>query len=232
MQLPPLIPARLVRRYKRFLADVELDDGTTLTVHCPNSGSMRGCLGEGWPVRLSISDNPKRKYPHTWELVHNGRCWIGINTSRTNGVVEEGIRSGLVPELAEFDELRREVRLGVKSRIDLALDHAGRRTWIEVKSVTMVDDSGRYAFPDAVTARGAKHLRELTAAVSGGDRAVMLYLIQRSDGSGFTVAEDIDPGYGEELRRAIGAGVEVLAYRADIVPEEIRVTDRVAVELS
>ena len=231
MRLPPLIPGRLIRRYQRFLADVELADGTVVSAHCPSSGSMRGCLGEDWPMLLSTSSNPKRKHAHTWELVHNGTCWIGINTSRTNAVVEEGIRNGSIPELAAFDELRREVRLGEHSRIDLALDRGGRRTWVEVKSVTMVDASGRYAFPDAVTARGARHLAELESAVPAGEGAVMLYLIQRSDGRGFTVADDIDPGYGEALRRAVGAGVEVLAYRADVSPVEIVVAERVVVEL-
>lgn len=231
MRLPPLIAGRLIRRYQRFLADVELSDGTTVTVHCPNSGSMTGCLGDGWPVLVSTSDNPKRKHPHTWELVHNGRCWIGINTARTNPVVEEGIRSGAIAELADFDDLRREVRLGERSRIDLVLTRGGCRTWVEVKSVTMVDVAGRYAFPDAVTTRGARHLRDLAEAVAGGDRAVMLYLVQRSDGAGFTTADDIDPGYGDGLRRAVERGVAVLAYRADVHPAEIVVAERVPIEL-
>jgi sugar fermentation stimulation protein A len=226
-----MIEGRLIRRYKRFLADVELGDGSTLTVHCPNSGSMKTCVGEGWPAQLSISDNPKRKYPHTLEMVHNGACWIGINTQRANGIVEEGLRNGVITELADFDELHREVRLGAKSRIDLAIDHLGVRTWIEVKNVTLVDDHGRYAFPDAVTTRGVKHLRELPATVAAGDRAVMFYLIQRSDGEGFTVADDIDPTYGKVLRRAMVNGVEVLAYRAEVNPEEIRVAERIPVEL-
>jgi sugar fermentation stimulation protein A len=217
----------LIRRYKRFLADVRLDDGTVLTAHCPNSGSMLGCVGDGWPVRLSLADNPNRKYPHTLEMVHNGACWIGINTQRANPVVEEALRAGLITELADFDTLRREVRLGEKSRIDFALDRGDRRTWIEVKNVTLVDDHGRYAFPDAVTSRGAKHLRELAAAVAAGDRAVMLYLVQRSDGDGFAIADDIDPTYGEELRRAVELGVEVLATRAEVSPEKIRVVERV-----
>jgi len=231
MQLPPLIEACLLRRYKRFLADVELEDGTVMTVHCPNSGSMRGCVGQGWPVMLSTSDNPNRKYPHTLEMVHNGACWIGINTQRANPVVEEAIRGGLIDELHDFDELHREVRLGETSRIDFAMQSGDRRTWIEVKNVTLLEAHGRYAFPDANTSRGAKHLRELTAAVATGDRAVMLYLIQRSDGEGFTVADDIDPTYGEELRRAMVNGVEVLAYRAEVNPEEIRVAERIPVEL-
>ena len=228
MRLPPMINGRLIRRYKRFLADVELDDGTKITAHCPNSGSMLGCVGDGWPVRLSLSDNPKRKYPHTWEMVHNGVCWIGINTQRSNPVVEEAIRDGLIAELLGFDELRREVKLGESSRIDFRMETGGCRTWIEVKNVTMVDDEERFAFPDAVTSRGAKHLRELASAVAAGDRAVMLYLIQRSDGRGFTTADDIDPTYGEELRRAVAHGVELLAYRADVGPEEIVVAERVA----
>jgi len=180
---------------------------------------------------LSTSDNLKRKYPHTLEMIHNGVCWIGINTQRANAIVEEGIRSGIISELAVFDELHREVKLGDRSRIDLALDTAGYRTWVEVKNVTLVDDNGRYAFPDAVTSRGAKHLRELSAAVAAGDRAVMFYLIQRSDGDGFTVADDIDPTYGDELLRAIDAGVEVLACRAEVNPEEIRVVEPVDVEM-
>ena len=222
MRLPPLIPARLIRRYKRFLADVELENGTTLTVHCPNSGSMKGCLGDGWPVMLSESDNPKRKYPHTWEMVHNGACWIGINTARTNGVVEEGIRAGVVPELADFDELQREVKLGDRSRIDITLDHKGVRTWVEVKSVTMVDGDGRYAFPDAVTTRGAKHVRALADAVAAGDRGVMFFLVQRMDADSFRPADDIDPAYGEELRRAHQNGVEILVHDVSIDLSAIR----------
>jgi sugar fermentation stimulation protein A len=137
----------------------------------------------------------------------------------------------VVSELAAFDELTREVRLGETSRIDLVLDRAGHRTWIEVKNVTLVDGHGRFAFPDAVTTRGAKHLRELATAVSAGDRALMFYLIQRSDGSVFTGADDIDPDYGRELGRAVDAGVEVLAYRAEVTPEEIRVVTPIPVEL-
>ncbi len=225
-----MIGGLLIRRYKRFLADVRLDDGTIVTAHCPNSGSMLGCVGDGWPVKLSLSDNRKRKYPHTLEMVHNGFCWIGINTQRANPVVEEAIRAGVITELFPFDRLRPEVRLGDTSRIDFAMASGGRTTWIEVKNVTLVDDHGRYAFPDAVTTRGARHLRELTAAVERGDRAVMFYLIQRSDGDRFTIADHIDPAYGEELRRAIDHGVEVVAYRAEVRPEEIRVVERVAVE--
>lgn len=231
MQLPSTIEGRLIRRYKRFLADVELADGTVRTVHCPNSGSMKTCVGDGWPVRLSTSANPKRTYRHTLEMVHNGTCWIGINTQRANDVVEEAIRDGVIIGLDEFDALHREVRLGEASRIDFALDSGGHRTWVEVKNVTLVDDAAHYAFPDAVTSRGARHLDELARAVAGGDRAVMLYLIQRGDGFGFTVADAIDPTYGAALRRAVDRGVEILAYRAEVQPNGIRVVARVSVEL-
>jgi sugar fermentation stimulation protein A len=231
VRLPPLTPGRLIRRYKRFLADVELEDGSTVTVHCPNSGSMKGCLGAGWAVRLSSSGNPKRKYKHTWEMVHDGSGWIAINTSRTNLVVEEGIRSGVIPELAEFDELRREVRLGEDSRIDLALLRGSHRTWVEVKNVTMVDEQRRFAFPDAVTTRGTKHLRALSRAVTAGDRAFMLYLIPRSGGRGFAPADAIDPEYGRTLRCAVAGGVEILAYRAAVSAAEIRIVERVPVQL-
>lgn len=164
-------------------------------------------------------------------IIHNGLCWIGINTQRANGIVEEALRKGVIPEFAEFADLRREVKLGATSRIDIAMDGADGRTWLEVKNVTLVDEKGRYAFPDAVTTRGAKHLRELVQAIENGDRAAMFYLIQRSDGHAFTIANDIDPTYGEELRRAIDAGVGVLAYRAEVSPEEIRVIEPVEVEI-
>ncbi len=224
-----LLPGVLLRRYKRFLADVELEDGSTVTVHCPNTGSMRGCLGDRWPVLLSQSGNPKRKYPLTWEMVHNGRCWIGINTHLANILAVEAIEGGAIPELCGYDSLRREVSYGSSSRIDILLEGTDNPCWVEVKNVTLVDDQGRYAFPDAVTERGRKHLRELQQMVLRGDRAVMLFIIQRSDGSTFAPAADIDPAYAEELRRAASNGVEVFAYRTDYQSGAINVADRVDV---
>ncbi len=221
MNLPaPLVSGRLVRRYQRFLVDVRLDDGTLVTAHCPNSGRLTTCLGEGWPVRLSRSSNPRRRLPYTWELIHNGRCWISVNTIRTNAVAAEGITRGTVPELGGYDVLRREVRVGA-SRLDLLLEGAPGRCFVEVKSVTLVDGEGRYAFPDAVTARGLKHLHELTAIVRGGTRAAMLFVIQRSDGTCFGSAAAIDPAYAAGLLGAAAAGVEVLAYRAEVDPRRI-----------
>ena len=228
---PPLIPATLVRRYQRFLADVRLTDGRTVTVHCPNSGAMTGCLGEGWPARLSSSDNPRRRHAHTLEMVHNGRCWIGVHSARANRLAEEAVHGGMVSELAGATEVRREQRLGERSRIDLVVTRADGTCYVEVKSVTLVDDRGRYAFPDAVTDRGRRHLDDLTEHAAGGGRAAMLYVIQRSDGAGFTTADAVDPEYGAALRRAAAAGVKVMAYRAEVSPEGIEIVAPEAVVL-
>ncbi len=227
-----LIPATLIRRYKRFLADVRLEDGSTLTVHCPNSGSMKTCQGEGWPVLLSDSRNPKRKLRFTWELVHNGRCWIGINTHRANGLAAEAIAGGVISELAGFIGLKREVPYGANSRIDILLENGTRQCYVEVKNVTLVDDMERYTFPDAVTTRGQKHLRELERMVENGDRGVILFVIQRSDGSTFIPADTIDPEYGDLLRRVVAAGVEALAYRADVLPTGIEIVESIPIDLS
>lgn len=226
-----LVPATLVRRYKRFLADVQLTTGETVTVHCPNSGSMRTCLGDGWPVLISDSGNPKRKLRCTWELVHNGRCWIGINTHRANGLAEEAIVNGVISEVGGYTGVRREVRYGTNSRIDLLLENGPQRCYIEVKNVTLVDREGRFAFPDAVTRRGQKHLGELEAVVGEGHRGVILFVIQRSDGSSFFPADDIDPDYGALLRHAVAAGVEALAYRAHVEPGGIEIVEPIAVDL-
>jgi len=226
-----LVPATLIRRYKRFLADVRLDDGSKLTVHCANSGSMKGCMGEGWPVLLSDSRNPKRKLRWTWELVHNGRCWIGVNTHLANGLAVEAITSGVIAELAGFSGLKREVPYGEKSRVDILLERNGARCYVEVKNVTMVDSKGRYSFPDAVTQRGQKHLKELTRTVTGRERGVILFVIQRSDGGTFSPADDIDPLYGKLLRDAVAAGVEALAYRADVEPTGIEIIEPIPIVL-
>lgn len=221
MELPtPLVPGRLVRRYQRFLVDVRLGDGRIVTAHCPNSGRLTSCLGDAWPVMLSCRTNPRRRLPYTWELVHNGRCWISVNTVRTNAVAAEGIRLGRVPELAGYESLRREVRVGA-SRLDVLLEGSPGSCFVEVKSVTLVDDAGRCAFPDAVTARGLKHLGELTALVRNGRRAAMLFVVQRADGTCFTPAAEIDPDYAAGLAEAVAAGVELLVYRAAVSPTRI-----------
>ena len=226
-----LIPGTLVRRFKRFLAEVRLADDSLITAHCPNPGSMKSCLGEGWPVLLSTSDNLRRKLHTTLEMIHNGACWIGVNTHVANRLAEAAITDGTIEELQGFAGLRREVRYGDRSRIDMLLERGDGRCWVEVKNVTMVDDCGRYSFPDAVTTRGRRHLRDLAEAVRQGDRAAILFVIQRSDGSTFTTADEIHPDYADELRRAVDAGVEPLAYRADASPQGITVVEPVPIEL-
>jgi len=231
MKLPhPLYPGRLIRRYQRFLADVLLDNGETVTAHCPNSGSMKGCNIPGSPVLLSISSNPKRKYPHTWELVTSDGVWAGINTSLPNRIVHAAIASGEIPELAGYGNIRPEVPYGTASRIDLLLTGPLPPCYVEVKNVTMVED-GRALFPDAVTTRGQKHLRELMEVVRRGERGVIFFLVQRSDAASVAPADSIDPEYGRLLRQAVASGVEALAYRAVVTPDEIRVCCRLQVTL-
>ncbi len=209
----PLHRGRLLRRYKRFLADVRLDDGRELTVHCPNSGSMAGIAREGAPVLVSDSGNPKRKLRFTLERVRPGRAWVGVNTMLPNRLAREAVERGRIAELRGYPTVRSEVRLGERSRIDLSLEAPDRpRCWVEVKNTTLRD--GRVArFPDAVTERGRKHLRELADAVARGDRAVMLFVVNRADCDAMGPADGFDPDYGRELRRVAGRGVELLAYR-------------------
>jgi len=212
-----LIMGRLVRRYKRFLADVEVE-GELITVHCPNTGSMMGCTRPGSAVRLSTSDNPNRRYPHTWEMVRVGRAWVGINTILANRVAAEAIERGLIPPLTGYEQLERERPLGTSSRVDILLSGPGdRRCYVEVKNTTLADD-GVALFPDAVTERGLKHLRELTAAVRQGHRAAMLYLVQRTDCHSFGPASHIDPAYADGLATATAAGVEVYPLLTRVSP--------------
>jgi sugar fermentation stimulation protein A len=217
-----LLPGKLIKRYKRFLADIELEDGSIVTAHCPNSGRMTSCLGGGWPVMLSESANPARKYKYTWEMVHNGKCWIGINTHMANSIVQNAIKDRLISELTGYRRLEREVQYGNNSRIDILLSNETEKCFVEVKNVTLFDE-GYYQFPDAVTARGRKHLQELQGMAERGYRAVMLFLIQRSDADKFKIAEHIDPLYHKEFIKAVENGMEYLAYQADVSPEKIQV---------
>ncbi len=231
MECPPLTPGRLIRRYKRFLADVELDDGRIVTAHCPNSGSLAGCLGQGWPVLLSHAPSPRRKLEWTWELVHNGRCWIGINTHRANRLAAEAIRSGAVPGIAPDAPLLGEVRYG-KSRVDLVAGPGPSLRYVEVKNVTMVDGDGYAAFPDAPTARGLKHLRELVTVRRLGHRATVLFMVQRTDCRAFRPARSIDPRFADGLAAAAAEGVEVAALLVTIDPPRCTVTGTLPVELA
>ncbi len=231
MILPPLFPGKLVKRYKRFLADIELADGSIITAHCPNSGSMLGCNLPGSPVMVSVSRNPNRKLAHTWELVQVNGFWVGLNTMLPNRLAEEAILDGIITELQGFERLRREVPYGSeRSRIDILLEGEKGRCYVEVKNVTLVQD-GLALFPDAITERGQKHLRELMEVVRNGDRGVLLFTVQRGDGSAVAPADTIDPVYGKLLRVAVKNGVEALAYRAEVRPEQIRLTERLPIVL-
>jgi sugar fermentation stimulation protein A len=231
MRLPsPLAQGRLIRRYKRFLADVELDGGGIVTVHCANPGAMTGLAEPGMRVFLSRSANLKRKLPLSWELVEADGGLVGINTAHPNHLAEEAIRAGVIPELAGYASLRREVRYGRNSRLDILLTDPDRGSaYVEVKNVHLLRRPGLAEFPDSVTARGARHLAELSAAAAGGHRAVMLFLVQRNDATGFGLARDIDPAYGAAFDRACAAGVEMLAYACRVTPEEIAVQTAIEV---
>ncbi len=231
MKLPqPLIPGTLIRRYKRFLADVQLKSGERVTAHCPNSGSMKGCQDPGSPVLLSRSENPRRKLPYTWELVRANGIWVGINTQYPNRLVREGIERGVISELSGYSLIRGEVNYGKRSRVDLLLQGESGWCYVEVKNVTLVEE-GRALFPDAVTLRGQKHLRELMQMVEEGHRAVIFFVVQRADGNLVAPADRIDPEYGKLLREAVNRGVEALAYQARVTPQEIVLTHRLPVVL-
>lgn len=213
---PPLAKGRLIRRYKRFLADVEFDSGETLTAHVANPGAMTGLADPGIEIWLSKSDNPKRKLAWSWELARIGRHLVGINAGLANRIAEEALAAGTVPELAGYGNIRREVRYGANSRVDFLLTDARRADcYVEVKNVHL--KRGRLAeFPDSVTARGTRHLGELTRMVAAGHRAVMLYVVQRADCDAFGIAADIDPAYGAALVSARAAGVEILCHTCRI----------------
>lgn len=231
---PPLEEGRLLRRYKRFLADIETSSGEALTIHCPNTGSMLNCLVPGGRVWFSRSNDPKRKLPGTWELgeTPHGRLAC-LNTGRANALVEEALHAGIITELVGFSGLKREVAYGTEgSRADFRLDYAAGSAMVEVKSVTLgFSDSATAAFPDAVTERGAKHLRELTTLARNGARAVLLYCVNLSGIDSVRSAAEIDPAYAAALKTAMAEGVEVLAYGVDISPSEVRLMRRLAVQI-
>lgn len=235
MKFPDLIEGRLVERYKRFLADVELVSGETITVHCPNSGSMKGCSEPGRPVLISDSKNPKRKLRHTLEMIKMGRTWVGVNTANPNRAVARWIERDRIPELAGYPEQRREVPYGEndRSRIDVLLqdpDGGQQRCWVEIKNTTW--RVGEHAaFPDAVTKRGQKHLEELAGVAEQGERGVMFFFVGRADCTRMRPADEIDPDYGRILRRVVDAGVEALAYRMRFTRRRIELVERVPVDL-
>jgi sugar fermentation stimulation protein A len=230
----PLVPATLVRRYKRFLADVALPSGETVTVHCANPGAMTGLATAGARVWLSTSDNPNRKLAHSWELIEvdlgGGAELVGINTAHPNALAAEAIAAGAIAELAGYASIRREVKYGKNSRVDFLLAGADRPPcYVEIKNVHLMREPGLAEFPDAVTKRGAKHLRELGDMAAAGARAVMLFLIQIGSARRFKLARDIDPAYGQAFDAARAMGVEAIAYRCGISREGIEVVEPVAI---
>lgn len=227
----PLTRGTLIRRYKRFLADVRLDDGGEITASCPNTGTMMGLCDPGTTVWLSRHDSPTRKYAHCWELTEHdlghGLQLVGINTSLPNKIVEQAIAAGAIAEVAGYPSLRREVMYGVNSRIDLLLERPpAELCYVEIKNVHLSRKAGLAEFPDCVSERAAKHLVELTDMVREGHRAVMLYLIQRGDVDCFQLAPDLDPAYAAGFARARDAGVEMLAYACDVTTTEVTLARR------
>lgn len=219
----PLIKGTLIRRYKRFLADISLANGDQITAHTPNTGSMLGCCEPGSTVWLRDTQNSERKYPLSWEMVEvRSEILVGINTHLSNSLVAEAIENGIVSECQDYARIRREVQYGVEnSRIDLLLEHGNKADcYLEVKNVTLVQEGIAY-FPDAISKRGSKHLRELQTIVMQGKRAVIFFCIQRNDVREIRPADHVDPEYGQRLREAINTGVEAVAYSACITPERI-----------
>ncbi len=223
---PQLIQGHLVKRYKRFLADVKLDSGELITAHCPNSGSMKESSESGRPVFLSYHDNPKRKLKYTWELIEMPDSLVGVNTQRPNRLVELAISSGHIKELSNYSSIKREIKVSDHSRLDLHLSNEkGDSCFVEVKNCTLVK-KGNASFPDAITTRGRKHLIELQKLVRPNVRCVIFFLIQRMDAKIFRPADEIDKEYGAELRKATQNGVEILVYDVLIDLEKIGVNDK------
>jgi sugar fermentation stimulation protein A len=216
----------LCKRYKRFLADVLLKDGQTLTVHCPNSGSMRGCAEPGSPALISRSDNPGRKYVWTLEMVQHQGVWIGVHTGRTNHLVREALENGVIDDFGELRSITPEVKVSDKSRLDFLLKGDQGATYLEVKNCSLAEDNIAF-FPDAVTSRGAKHLHELVRLAEAGFGAAVLFCIQRSDAALCKPAAHIDPVYAETVAWAAGQGVRFLAYQAEVSPQAIAITRKI-----
>lgn len=220
----PLVKGKLIKRYKRFLADVELENGDIVVAHCTNSGSMKSCIEEGADVYLSPAADPNRKTKFTWEMIKIGGSWVGVNTAWPNLLAFEAIKNQEIPELVGYSFVKREVKFG-DSRFDVYCEKENEQCFVEVKNVTMKQGDS-VLFPDAVTARGQKHLKTLIEVKEKGLRAVMLYIVQRSDVSTFGPAKTIDPDYAKALNEAHEKGVEVLVYQAKVTPEKIVLTNK------
>lgn len=219
----PLISGKFIKRYKRFFADVDLD-GNIVVAHTANTGSMKTCLGDNWPVLMSYHDSPTRKLKYSLEMISNDKTWIGINTSITNTLAINAIKDGTVIELQGYDEIKPEAKIG-NSRIDILLTkkNTNEQCYVEVKNVTLIDNEGHCLFPDAVTERGQKHLGELLELKRKGIRAAMLFIVQREDCHSFKLHNPIDPTYAKLLVEVMKEGVEVLVYQCKLTPHEIKV---------
>ncbi len=239
----PIVNGIILNRYKRFLADVKLSEdflehkkGEVIVVHTANTGSMKTCWEPNWPCAISFHDNPKRKLKFSLEMTHNKNTWIGINTSLPNKIAVEAIEDGTIKELQGYQGIKPEIKIG-KSRIDILLydgdDHKNttRRCYVEVKNATMLGENGAVIFPDSVSERGQKHLKELIEIVESGDRACMLYIVQREDVDHFSPAKDIDTEYARLLNEAVSKGVEALAYICTVNPDGVKVTKPIEVRL-
>lgn len=212
LRWPDLIYGTLIKRYHRFLADVKLTSGEVVTAHCPNSGTMKECSQPGRPVYLSVHDNPKRKLKYTWEMIKMPTSLVGVNTMVPNRLVKKSIEEGRVEQLTGYENIKPEIKVPGGSRLDLLLTKGkNEKCFVEIKNCTLVKDGIAY-FPDAVTARGRKHLVELQNLISKGNRCAMFFLVQRMDAKAFTTADHIDPAYGKEFRKAKNRGVEVIVY--------------------
>lgn len=218
----PLIKGKFIKRYKRFLADIELENGDIITAHCANSGSMMGLKEEGAAVYVSPATNPNRKLKYTWELVKISKNWVGVNTSLPNKIVAEAIEAGKIKPLSGYSQLKQEVKYSSNSRIDILLSDDNKADcYVEVKSVTLSRQPYLAEFPDAVTTRGTKHLHDLSLEVQNGNRAVMIYLVQYENITEFTIAKDIDSTYAQAFYKSVSEGVEAYAYLCKLSPTEI-----------
>lgn len=219
------------KRYKRFMSDIELANGEQVVAHVPNTGSMKTCWAPNWKVLVTKSDDPKRKLKYTLQMTHNGNSWIGVNTSLTNKLVQEALENNVVNELTGYQKIKPEQKV-LDSRIDFFLSEGvDKDAYVEVKNVTLLGQNGVALFPDSVSTRGQKHLKDLTELVKSGHRAVMLYVVNREDVDTFSPADDIDPKYGELLRLASHAGVEILAYQCSLSETEVKLTKALKVKL-
>lgn len=234
MKFPqPLRSGKLVKRYKRFLADIALDDGRDVTAHCANPGSMMGVAIEGARVWAWEHGDRKRKLAFSWEIVELGKTLVPVNTTNPNRIVAEALEAGVIPELTGYADVRREVKYGAGSRIDFLLEGGRRKKpcYVEIKNVHLSRETGLAEFPDSVTARGAKHLKELESVAKNSARAVMLFVVQRSDCRRFAPAADLDPAYAEALKSAVSAGVELLCYDCEVTTAEVVLRKALEIEL-